>query len=215
MVNHVFTLVLEKNKKYSTGWVVELNFLITLHQKDQTLLESIQSFFEVGIISKQGENVIKFQVRSNKDLAVIIDHFDKYPLITQKKSDYLLFKQAFNLISRKEHLTREGLLSLVAIKAMMNSNGLPEELKIAFPNITSVVRPEIYDREIKDPNWVAGFTDAEGCFFIEIAKSSSCKTGHRVLLKFHISQHSRDEQLMRSLSSILIVVTINPAPTEM
>jgi hypothetical protein len=72
-------------------------------------------------------------------------------------------------------------------------------LKIAFPNITSVVRPEIYDREIKDPNWVAGFTDAEGCFFIEIAKSSSCKTGHRVLLKFHISQHSRDEQLMRSL----------------
>jgi len=95
MVNHVFTLVLEKNKKYSTGWVVELNFLITLHQKDQTLLESIQSFFEVGIISKQGENVIKFQVRSNKDLAVIIDHFDKYPLITQKLADYLLFKQAF------------------------------------------------------------------------------------------------------------------------
>lgn len=38
------------------------------------------------------------------DLAVIIDHFYKYPLVTQKGADFLLFKQAFNLVSRKEHL---------------------------------------------------------------------------------------------------------------
>jgi len=28
---------------------------------------------------------------------MIIDHFDKYPLLTQKRANYLLFKRAFEL----------------------------------------------------------------------------------------------------------------------
>ena len=53
-------------------------------------------------------DAVKYQVSSIKDLAVIIEHFDKYPLITQKWSDYELFKQAVELIKRKEHLRVEG-----------------------------------------------------------------------------------------------------------
>jgi len=55
-----------------------------------------------------------------KDLARIIDHFEKYPLITQKRADYEIFKQVFYLIYRKEHLTLPGLQEIVAIKASMN-----------------------------------------------------------------------------------------------
>jgi len=50
-------------------------------------------------------------------MSAIIDFFDRYPLITQKLADYLLFKQAFELIRNKEHLTIEGLNKLIAIKA--------------------------------------------------------------------------------------------------
>jgi hypothetical protein len=41
-------------------------------------------------------------------MGAIIDFFDKYPLITQKLADYLLFKQVFEMIKNKEHLTIKG-----------------------------------------------------------------------------------------------------------
>jgi hypothetical protein len=85
---------------------------------------------------------IQYRVESLKDLSIIINHFDKYPLKTKKYADYALFKLAHNLINNKLHLTQEGLLKLVSLKASIN-NGLSETLSIAFPNITSVLRPEI------------------------------------------------------------------------
>lgn len=105
----------------------------------------------IGNITKQGKDSIQFRVSSLKDLLVVIDHFDKYPLITQKRADYLLFKQVFDLVLRKEHLTLEGLHIIVAIRAVINL-GLSDDLKEAFPDIVPVSRPLVTDQEIKDPN---------------------------------------------------------------
>jgi hypothetical protein len=71
---------------------------------------------------------------------VIIDHLDKYPLITQKRTDFKLFKQVVELMNRKEHLTIEGLYEIVAIKSSMNL-GLSSLLKLGFSDIISVERP--------------------------------------------------------------------------
>lgn len=79
----------------------------------------IRATLGVGEIFKSEQN-IRYVVSSLSDLAVIIDHFDKYPLITQKLADYLLFKKGVDLIKEKEHLTMEGLRKIVAIKASMN-----------------------------------------------------------------------------------------------
>jgi hypothetical protein len=76
-------------------------------------------------------------------------------------------------------------------------------LNAAFPNITSVSRPSVSDFKIQDPHWLAGFTSAEGCFMIRINNSSSHRTGFQVLLVFKITQHEKDEQLMRSLVDYL------------
>ena len=84
-------------------------------------------------------------------------------------------------MSRKEHLTIEGLHKIVAIKASMN-NGLSEVLKEVFPNIIPVPRPLVVDQSIKDPHWVAGFTSGECCFNITIFKSLT-KLGEAVQLK--------------------------------
>jgi hypothetical protein len=48
-------------------------------------------------------------------------------LITQKWSDFELFKKAVDLVERKEHLTPEGLEKILSIKAVLN-NGLSEDL---------------------------------------------------------------------------------------
>jgi len=126
-------------------------FQIGLHQKDEALLKNIQSYFGVGGIFKQGSESIKYVVGSRNDLEVIINHFEKYCLITQKSSDFLLFKQGYEIIKTNKHLTTEGLEKLVAIKGSLNL-GLSPELKSAFPNILPVPRPSVVDQEIKDPN---------------------------------------------------------------
>ena len=61
-----------------------------------------------GKINQKSNGTCVYNVRSFKELSIIIDHFDKYPLLTQKQADYLLFKSAFLIIKTKEHLTQEG-----------------------------------------------------------------------------------------------------------
>jgi len=177
--------------------VFELFLKLFYHKKDQALLESIKAYFGVGNILIR-DNYIEYVVTSEKDVLIIVNHFDKFPLITKKWADYILFKQAFELINRKEHLTNEGLHKIVAIKASINL-GLPEELKTAFPEITPFPRPLVQLPEKIDPHWLAGFFSAEGYFMIKCNKNLTCKSGFQVLLKFQITQHTRDEELIRSL----------------
>lgn len=55
-----------------------------------------------------------------KILDVIIPHFDKYPLITQKLGDYILWKKVVMMIKHKEHLSLDGLQTIINIRAAIN-----------------------------------------------------------------------------------------------
>ncbi len=90
----------------------------------------------------------------------------------------------------------------MAIRASINL-GLSDELKIAFPDIKPEPRPLINKEKIKDSNWLAGFINGEGCFFIDIYKSKTNKIGSGVTLKFLLSQHLRDSFLIESLVDYL------------
>jgi hypothetical protein len=117
------------------------------------LLRRIKSYFGIGIISEyESLNKIVYSVQSLRDIVnVIIPHFDKYPLITQKKADYLLFRQAINLLDSKVHKDVDGILRILSIKASMNS-GLSDTLKIQFPTIIPEPRPKVNSAVITDPN---------------------------------------------------------------
>lgn len=174
-----------------------------MHEKDRALLELIQAFFGVGKIYKHGKHSIHYRVSSTEDLKVIIDHFDKYPLISQKLADYLLFKQIVEILSRKEHLTNEGLVQIVNIRASMN-NGLSDSQQAAFPNTIPILRPLVTGntQKIKDPYWLSGFVSGDGCFSISIYKSSQ-KSGSQVTLDFRVTQHIRDIELLKNFMSTL------------
>ena len=107
-----------------------------------------------------------------------------------------MFKQVVELMLNKEHLTPEGIQKIINLKASINW-GLPDKLKAAFPDTKPVQRPVVELRSIPDPNWVAGFTSAEGCFYVNTSKSATNKLGFRATLRFTITQHSRDDQLMK------------------
>jgi len=96
--------------------------LIAINKKDLVILELIKSYFKgIGNIWEQSNDSVLYNVTSLHDLTnVIIPHFDKYPLITQKKGDFILLKKIVDLMNRKEHLTLEGIQKILAIKASMN-----------------------------------------------------------------------------------------------
>ena len=193
-----FSIGLYRNNKKKLGWAVQISFVLVLHTKDLSILYSIKSYLRVGNIYSRKSGTCVYLIQSIKDLAVIVNHFDKYSLITKKQADYLLFKMAVNLVNNKEHLTIEGLQKFVAIKASIN-RGLPLNIKTAFPDNIQIHRPNVSDYKIKDPNWLAGFVSAEGCFLVKIRSKPKMKIGYSVELAFVITQHSRDEQLMKSL----------------
>nr|UYL26243.1 LAGLIDADG endonuclease [Cordyceps militaris] len=68
--------------------------------------------------------------------------------------------------------------------------GLNTTIKKLYPNITKLSIPSITtNQSIKSVWWLIGFVDAEGCFYIKIAKSN------QISLVFSLSQHNRDVKL--------------------
>ena len=196
-----FVLSITKSENVKSGWVIKPRFQISLHKKDLFILEAIKNYLGVGEIYTQGTASKQYRVFSIKDLQVVIDHFDKYPLISQKFGDCSLFKQAYLLLINKEHLTPEGLRKIIAIKASIN-NGLSEALKEAFPDIMPAMRPERKNISIYNPQWLAGFTSGEGSFGVKVRNPKENSKAYIELI-FQINQHVRDKQLIACIAEYL------------
>ena len=99
---------------------------------------------------KPKKDTLHYRIASIHDLIkFIIPHFENYPL-TQKKADFILFKDIVNLINNIQHLNMEGLHKIVSFKRCLNL-GLSDELNRAFSNIVVINRPLIKNPEILDP----------------------------------------------------------------
>ena len=47
--------------------------------------------------------------------------------------------------------------------------------------------------------WVVGFVDGEGCFFVGLQKHAEMTAGYQVLPEFTVVQHERDIQILHGL----------------
>jgi hypothetical protein len=68
----------------------------------------------------QKRDIVNYVISSIVDLNKLVIHLEKYPLLTQKAADFLLFKEAVKLVNNKRHLEAQGLNRIVNIKASMN-----------------------------------------------------------------------------------------------
>lgn len=135
-----------------------------------------------------------FSLSSKKDLAVLINHLDKYPLLSQKKkqTECFLNRQLNfflkNVISNQMAYTKQLILKLQLIWVYRSA----EILKSEFNDFTIYNRPVINTKYIPElrTNWVSGFVSGDGSFDINIPKDPTAKLGHRVQLRFRITQHS-------------------------
>lgn len=188
------------------GWSIYLTFEIHLHRKDRELLTNIREVLgRVGTIYVGSNKSILYSVGSLSEIIhTIIPFFDKYCLLSKKSIDYELFRKAALIMDKKEHLTEKGFYQILSIKAAMR-NGLTEVLAESFPNISPVFFK--FNKplpEVINPYWIAWFTEGEGSFMIHIQKHEECKTGKAVKLKFQITQHEKDKELLN-----LILMSFN------
>jgi len=90
-----FIIKVAKNKEYVVNYQIIALFKIKVHKKDLILLKMIQNYFNgIGKIYEEGD-AVTFVVSSVKEVKIIVNHFNKYPLVTQKQADFELFKKAF------------------------------------------------------------------------------------------------------------------------
>lgn len=144
-------LSISKTSKARYGLRIRAIFQIELHQKDIELLKNIQAYFGgIGFISNATRNSLAFRVRSIEDLQVIIAHFETFPLKTQKRADFELFKRAVDKLRGKEHLKLKGLQYIVNIRASLNL-GLTDSLRVAFPETIPVPRPLVKYKKMTHP----------------------------------------------------------------
>lgn len=200
-----FYIYLNKRKNRKSGWKIQPSFQIKLHIKDQNLLLLIKSYFgEIGtVIINKNYNFAIYRVYSLNELTeVIIPHFDKYLLMTQKRNDYITWKNIIQLIKEGKHLSKEGLTEIVSLKANLNK-GLSNELKLYFPDIIGTEKPKVDIPMRINKNWIGGFFTGEGCFSVSIYKSKFHKTGYGILLQIIFTQHLRDEILFDNIQATL------------
>jgi hypothetical protein len=107
----------------------------------------------------------------------------------------LLFLAIVFKMEQGKHLTDVGVLDIVNLRASINT-GLYVVLKAAFPQAIPVPCSLVERQEVPHEDWLAGFTTGEGSFAIRASKSET-KVGSRVQLVFTISQHIRDEKLLK------------------
>lgn len=155
----------------------------------------------IGLVSNPNNNsTVEFRVHALKDITnVIIPHFDNYPLLTKKYSDYVLFKNVVNLMLEKQHTNLKGIQKIIHKRASMNW-GLSDQLKEAFPNTIPVIREQRlinYNMLVHSKQWIAGFSTGESHFYIAINKSKT-KGSIYASLRFSIAQDLRDVALLES-----------------
>lgn len=199
-----FMINFTKRETNKMGWQIQPCFQIKLHSRDKKLLMKIKYFFnEIGSISFSNDNGVMYRVKKLDDIInIIIPHFNKYSLITQKYGDFIIFKNIVELMNRGEHLNKEGLIKIINLKASLNK-GLSNILKINFPNLIKIERSKVNFPTNINYNWIAGFISGDGCFFIDIHKSDTHKTGYRVKLQISFTQHLRDEVLFNNIKRVL------------
>lgn len=97
-----FHVSILQNSKLKTGYMVSQWFEIHIHLKNEEVLMQIKEQLGVGNIYKSGQSV-RLKVQSIKELKILLDFFQNNKLITQKRADYLLFCDLFNLVEQKKN----------------------------------------------------------------------------------------------------------------
>lgn len=111
----------------------------TSYKSQIHILERIQSYLKCGFLRKyKRDGSMKYEVRNLSNLCdIIIPHFEKYPLLTQKEEDFKKFKEICFMMRSNHHRNREGLKRIIDLACEMNPSGIRKITKEGLLKIIS------------------------------------------------------------------------------
>lgn len=123
-----FYVNLWKSASYRAGAGVQLQFHIKLNERDRELLENVCNTLNCRAVYYQKETranhtqCFRYTVNSHRDIVgVIIPFFQQHPLQSaSKRSSFEIFCKIAQLVKQGQHLTKEGLEAIRALKTDMN-----------------------------------------------------------------------------------------------
>lgn len=116
-----FYVGINRNSTMTCGYQILPEFRIVQHKKDIQVLHALRLFFQSGVVRINHEDRYELRIRSVEHInRYVIPHFTTYPLVTQKKFDFLKFKNIIDLINQKQHLTINGVKRIITISSLMN-----------------------------------------------------------------------------------------------
>ena len=120
-----FHVGINPHNEMSAGVQVLPEFTVVQHERDIQVLHALKSFFGCGVVRKDNGDRMAYRVRGHEHLSKnILPFFEKHPLKTRKRVDFLKFRDIVNLMNRGDHLTRAGVEEIRSIAEKMNRKGL-------------------------------------------------------------------------------------------
>lgn len=164
------------------GSSCSFKFEIGLHKDDINMLYYIQKELGLGRVATFG-NAAYFTISTKDEIALLLNIFAQYPLKSNKALNYLNFKQAFELYTNKGKIL-DVIEDIKILKNNMNSNRTDFEMSDYYLNHPIVITP----------NWLLGFVEGEGSFFVLRRPSSNSYS-----LVFGLTQSYTNLELMKAI----------------
>ena len=117
-----FFVGINRHPEMTSGFQVLPEFTVVQHQRDIQLLHALKKFFGCGVVRRNHAERMAYRVRALDHLKdVIVPFFDKHPLKSKKRVDFIKFRRVLHLMEKGRHLTAEGIEEIRAIATTMNT----------------------------------------------------------------------------------------------
>ena len=119
-----FNVSFRKRKDYAMPWKVSLCFNVS--QKDKVILALFKRYFGCGTLRGRGDGVWYFEVNNFSAIEQnVIPFFERFEFLSaKKKRDFSKFRQMAKIIREGDHLSKEGIQSILDIRKDMNDGGV-------------------------------------------------------------------------------------------
>ena len=99
-----------------------IEFHLCLTTSDQHILWAIWTYFgKHGKVRKTHNNTATLKITNKEGIRVLINFFDKYPILGNKCLDYAAFREIAILKERNQHNTKEGYKRCVELYVNQNT----------------------------------------------------------------------------------------------
>ena len=124
-----FHVSINKSQKMSIGWQVLPEFRVVQHERDESVLQELQKFFDAGKVVTNHDTRKELRIRKLDDLKKIVLFFKQNKLRTGKKKNLEIFGEILELMENKKHLTVDGLTKIANLCWLMNRKVKPRFLE--------------------------------------------------------------------------------------